>query len=274
MTEQVESVVSTIKENHSVEDATADAFGVLLTKAIQEVTDTEHKIKIVDDDGNEKVYTQVAVRNDIFRRIFGFKARILTRIRDDIRLDSQKDTVIVEAVLDMLLNGKYVRVANAFAGKTQYQATVSQKGQSVIQLAETAALGRVLASVGLSGGEFASLEDMVDFNNGEKLSTKNLNITNVQKEKIEQLLKDKNLKMDDFQLVNSLEDLSYQEAMEFIDDLNKSEKKVSTRKSAASKKSANNKVATNKVATKKVTPQKSTAKDKSKNNNDGDGSIL
>lgn len=270
MTEQIESVVSTLKEGHTVQDATAEAFGKLLNKAITEVTETENKITIVDDNGNEKIYTQVAVRNDIFRRIFGFKARILTRIRDDIKLENQQDTVIMEAVLDMLLDGKYVRVANAFAGKTQYQAALSQKGQSVIQLAETAAVGRVLASIGLSGGEFATLEDMVDLNNGEKITKNNLKITKVQKEKIKSSLSDKSLKMSDFPLIESVDDLSYQEAMDLIEDINKSPVKSTTRSRPVKKDAKKDlKTSAKKTTAKKANAKKPAPTDKSDEKEDG-----
>lgn len=224
MSEQEEALTAMAKEEHKVTNESADWLSEKLKEAMALIEQSTKKITLTNDDGEEKIYTPVAVRVDIFRRVFGIRGRIITRPREN----NQKE-VVMESFIDFLMDGKYVRYANAFAGKTQYEAVSAQTGKSMIQLAETASIGRALANIGLSGGEFSSLEDLVDFNN-EKVTTSNMKATKIQIKKIEDGLKAKNLNLQDaFPLVDDINKIDYQKAREMIREIDKMDIKKTTR---------------------------------------------
>lgn len=273
MSEQVKSEMGAAKESHSVSNDSADWLSNKLQEAMKMVSESPEKIKLIDMDGNEKMYTPVAVRNSIFRKVFGIRGRIMTK-----SIDSNQKEVVMESVIDFLMDGKYVRYANAFAGKTQYEAASSQTGKSLLQLAETASIGRVLANIGLSGGEFASIEDLVDFNE-KKIDTSSMGATIKQLELIKDLLKEKNIKLEDsFPLIENFKKIKYEEAVDLIDDLKVmeaidstkvvktpvSKKTVANKKPVASKKTVANKT----VANKKVVSAKPVKKDESNKDNE------
>jgi hypothetical protein len=274
MSEQIKSEMGAAKESHSVSNTSADWLSLKLQEAMKMVSESPEKIKLVDEEGNEKMYTPVAVRNSIFRKVFGIRGRIMTK-----SIDSNQKEVVMESVIDFLMDGKYVRYANAFAGKTQYEAASSQTGKSLLQLAETASIGRVLANIGLSGGEFASIEDLVDFNE-KKIDTSSMGATLKQLELIQDLLKEKNIKLkDSFPFIEDLKKIKYEEAVDLIEELKAMEAICSTKnvktpinkdilvnkKTVINKKPVANK---KQVANKKVVSTKAVKKEDSNKDNE------
>lgn len=266
MSEQEEGLTSVAKEDHKITTESADWLSDKLSEAIDLVSKASEKIEIVDDEGNKKIYTPVAIRNAIFRKVFGVRGRIMTRPREG----SDKE-VVMESVIDFLMDGKYVRYANAFAGKTKYEMAQAQTGKSMIQLAETASIGRALANIGLSGGEFASLEDLVDYKS-EKISTDNMVATKKQIELIQEKLKLKNLKIEkDFPMIEDLNKISYKRATDLISEIDETdEKKTTQRKTRVqsknpkvnAKSTAASKTERQTVSSKKTTESKNQKSDK------------
>lgn len=271
MSEQETAQEVMAQGGHNVSDKTADWLSKKLSEAMEMIENSTQKIQIADDSGEIKNYTPVAVRNNIFRKVFGIRGRIVTRRRES----TDDKEVVMEAFIDFLMDGKYVRYANAFAGKTKFEAAASQTGKSMLQLAETAAIGRALANLGLSGGEFSSLEDLVDFNN-EKVSTANMMATDKQIKAIEEGLKSKNVKLNEaFPLVEDIKKIDYKKANEMIAELKEMPEKKSTRRTSRKKQSSDNSQekapAKRQAASKSKSNKPNTEKDKS---SDGDGQIF
>lgn len=223
------------KPDHIVEIKTVDIFSKKLEKAKLELEKTDKKIILRNEDtGEQKTYTPVAVRVDIFRKHFGFSGRLISKIKE-----KNDQEIIVEATLDILMDGKFVRIANAHANKTRYQSSITQFG-NMIETAETSAIGRVLANIGLSGGEFASLEDLVGYKkmNNDGLEISNISIQETQIKEINLLLKEKNYKINELlPEINDVSELNYEEANNLIEELTKKRKK---RTSIRNKTSENN----------------------------------
>jgi hypothetical protein len=228
------------------------------------VKESDKKVEIVDPNtGDKKRYTQVQVRNEIMREVFGFQIRLLTRI-----VENNDQGATVEARCDALMNGKFVRIANAFGSKTRQELAMNQVKGSCLPYAETSAIGRVLAGLGLSGGEYASLEDFVAFKGG-KLVAETVSATKEQLNKINTLLKEKSQKITDVSDYESSDDINYEDAFDIIEKLEKMNKKV-TRRTRTNK-------TTTKTTTKKTTPAKekkeTESKDESKGSDDNSDEI-
>lgn len=92
-----------------------------------------------------KQYTQVSTRVEVFRRVFGFDYSINTDIKPF------GNGVIVKATVSDS-GGRVVGDGHAYAASLQ-------KEKSLEKL-ESTAIGRALASCGLSGGEYASISEI------------------------------------------------------------------------------------------------------------------
>lgn len=183
MTEMVKPELVYAEKAHSVSDKNIITFNEMLASAIEELSNTEKKIVIVSEDGGESKYTPVHVRMDIFRKHFGLFGRIQTSVAT-----MTDGSVQAEAKLDILMDGKFVRIANAFAHKGGHY-LVKYQNTSLTETAETSAIGRVLANIGLAGGEFASVEDVAGILNNDKEEDISINIQKAQIKEIKELAK-------------------------------------------------------------------------------------
>jgi len=105
----------------------------------------------LDIDGRQ--YTTVAKRVEIFRRAFGPTARIVTDL--DV---SDPDVVRACAVVSIHFDGSVRVVANGHA--EEWRDANDFNRFSAAENAETSAIGRALASLGLHGGEFATADEV------------------------------------------------------------------------------------------------------------------
>lgn len=96
-----------------------------------------------------KMYTQVVHRMEAFRTVFGTEFGLDTKVLVD---DGER--VVVKAVIT---NAGYC-IGSGHAEELRGQGHVNTT--SALENAETSAIGRALASIGLSGGEFASANEM------------------------------------------------------------------------------------------------------------------
>ena len=115
-----------------------------LIKAMSEVNDL-NAIKGVPQRGGKK-YTEVSVRVEAFRKAFGTTMGINT----DIIVDDG-NRVIVKAVIT---NENDRVIGNGYAEEIRGSSNVNRT--SALENAETSAIGRALASLGLHGGQYAS----------------------------------------------------------------------------------------------------------------------
>lgn len=115
-----------------------------LIKAMSEVNDLNRTHGVVQRGG--KKYTEVFVRVEAFRKAFGTTMGITTDIVVD---DGQR--VVIKA---QVMNDKGMAVGSGYAEEIRGQGNVNRT--SALENAETSAIGRALASLGLHGGAYAS----------------------------------------------------------------------------------------------------------------------
>lgn len=97
-----------------------------------------------------KLYTQVVHRMEAFRKVFGTELGVDTSILVD---DGQR--VVVKAIIT---DGNGLTIGSGMAEEIRGQGYVNKT--SALENCETSAVGRALASIGLSGGEYASANEM------------------------------------------------------------------------------------------------------------------
>ncbi|SFI83779.1 hypothetical protein [Albimonas pacifica] len=100
-----------------------------------------------------KKYTSVAVRVEIFRRHCGSELGVETEV---IQWGSEKGSPIVVRAVVRDTAGNVI--GSGYAEEIRGQGQVNST--SALENAETSAIGRALACLGLSGGEFASAKEM------------------------------------------------------------------------------------------------------------------
>jgi len=108
-----------------------------------------HKTHGIVQRGGKK-YTQVVHRMEAFRTVFGLECGVETEILVD---DGQR--VVVRAII-RTVDGSIV--GSGMAEEIRGQGNVNKT--SALENCETSAVGRALASIGLSGGEYASANEM------------------------------------------------------------------------------------------------------------------
>ncbi len=111
-----------------------------------------------------KKYTEVAKRVEAFRTHFGLKYGITT----DIGIDDGARVIIKAKIFD--LANPTTSVGEGFAEEIRGSSNVNKT--SAIENCETSAIGRALASCGLHGGQYASVDEI------HKAKTNEINIDN------------------------------------------------------------------------------------------------
>lgn len=101
-----------------------------------------------------RVYTTVAKRVEVFRRTYGATAAIITEVQ---HVDN--DVVRCVARIKIQSHGEYETVATGHAEEWRDASDFNR--HSALENAETSAIGRALANLGLHGGEFAALDELV-----------------------------------------------------------------------------------------------------------------
>jgi hypothetical protein len=119
-----------------------------LQKAMAEVNDLNRTHGVTQRGG--KKYTEVFVRVEAFRKAFGTDHGINT----EILMDDGKRVVIKAAIT----NSAGMVVGSGMAEEIRGQGNVNKT--SALENAETSAIGRALASIGLHGGTYASLNEI------------------------------------------------------------------------------------------------------------------
>jgi hypothetical protein len=97
-----------------------------------------------------KMYTQVVHRMEAFRQVFGTEFGVDTKILVD---DGSR--VVIKAIIT---NPDCMLIGSGMAEEIRGQGHVNTT--SALENAETSAIGRALASIGLAGGEYASSNEM------------------------------------------------------------------------------------------------------------------
>jgi hypothetical protein len=119
-----------------------------LLNAMNEVNDLNRTHGLTQRGG--KKYTEVFVRVEAFRKAFGLDFGINTEILVD---DGQR--VVVKATVT---NAQGTIIGSGMAEEIRGQGNVNKT--SALENGETSAIGRALASLGLHGGSYASLNEI------------------------------------------------------------------------------------------------------------------
>ena len=119
-----------------------------LIEAMNEVNDLNRTHGVTQRGG--KKYTEVFVRVEAFRKAFGLDFGINTEILVD---DGQR--VVVKATVT---NAQGTIIGSGMAEEIRGQGNVNKT--SALENGETSAIGRALASLGLHGGSYASLNEI------------------------------------------------------------------------------------------------------------------
>ncbi len=134
----------------------------LVIQAMNAIT----KVEGVPQKGG-KVYKQVKDRVEVFRRHCGFDFGIQTEI-----LDHNDQKVIVQC---KIFNSEGFQIGSGLAeeirGKVNGRSHVNET--SAIENCETSAIGRALASLGLHGGEYASINEVEKAEQTKKIIEQN-----------------------------------------------------------------------------------------------------
>jgi len=119
-----------------------------LEQAMQEVNNL-NQTEGVDQRGGKK-YTMVSVRVEAFRKAFGMEYGIETEI-----ISYTGDNVIAKAVIK---NKDGMIIGSGYAEEIRGSSNVNKT--SAVENCETSAVGRALASIGLHGGQYASINEV------------------------------------------------------------------------------------------------------------------
>jgi hypothetical protein len=123
-------------------------FNDKLRLAIKDIENSSDKI---DYDG--KKYTTVAKRIEIVRKYFGFDVQIKTE-----NISVNDNTVVFKASLVLHTDKGTREISTGHAEEKRTASEMNKK--AAYEVAETSAIGRALGNAGLSGGEFASANEL------------------------------------------------------------------------------------------------------------------
>jgi hypothetical protein len=122
----------------------------LLNDAMIEIeSSTGNKVDI-----NGKLYTKVSGRLQILRQNLGFNIRIKTEL---LHIDTT--LVVAKAEIFIYKDQQWFEIATGHAEELRDANEINK--YSAVENAETSAIGRALASLGLSGDEYASVEELL-----------------------------------------------------------------------------------------------------------------
>tara|TARA_R100001440_G_scaffold71861_1_gene95178 strand:+ start:1170 stop:1754 length:585 start_codon:yes stop_codon:yes gene_type:complete len=119
-----------------------------LEQAMQEVNNLNRTEGVTQRGG--KKYTMVSVRVEAFRKAFGMDYGIETEI-----ISYNGENVIAKAVIK---NKDGMIIGSGYAEEIRGSSNVNKT--SAIENCETSAVGRALASIGLHGGQYASINEV------------------------------------------------------------------------------------------------------------------
>lgn len=146
--EEVKGLYADIQDVFKDNGLDALDFNDKLRQAVKEIEDSSDKI-----DYNGKKYTTVAKRIEVIRKYFGFDVQIKTE-----NISVNDNTVVFKAALNLFTENGSREIATGHAEEKRTSSEMNKK--AAYEVAETSAIGRALGNAGLSGGEFASANEL------------------------------------------------------------------------------------------------------------------
>jgi hypothetical protein len=107
-----------------------------------------------------KLYAEVHTRVQAFREAYGEDGKILTSIHV-----ADEERVLAETTIHVIVDGTWRKIANDFA--EEYRGVGMVNKTSALENCITSSIGRALSACGLSGGNYASFEEVDHAMNGK-----------------------------------------------------------------------------------------------------------
>ena len=128
-----------------------------LISAVNAMSQLDDKNKV---DIKGKKYAEVHTRVQAFREAYGEDGKILTNIHV-----ADEDRVLAETTIHVIVDGTWRKIANDFA--EEYRGVGMVNKTSALENCITSSIGRALSACGLSGGNYASFEEVDHAMNGK-----------------------------------------------------------------------------------------------------------
>jgi len=128
-----------------------------LISAVNAMSQLDDKNKV---DIKGKKYSEVHTRVQAFREAYGEDGKILTNIHV-----ADEERVLAETTIHVIVDGTWRKIANDFA--EEYRGVGMVNKTSALENCITSSIGRALSACGLSGGNYASFEEVDHAMNGK-----------------------------------------------------------------------------------------------------------
>tara|TARA_R100000963_G_C4635153_1_gene99435 strand:- start:810 stop:1520 length:711 start_codon:yes stop_codon:yes gene_type:complete len=128
-----------------------------LISAVNAMSQLDDKNKV---DIKGKKYIEVHTRVQAFREAYGEDGKILTSIHV-----ADEERVLAETTIHVIVDGTWRKIANDFA--EEYRGVGMVNKTSALENCITSSIGRALSACGLSGGNYASFEEVDHAMNGK-----------------------------------------------------------------------------------------------------------
>lgn len=128
-----------------------------LISAVNAMSQLDDKNKV---DIKGKKYSEVHTRVQAFRLAYGEDGKILTNIHV-----ADEERVLAETTIHVIVDGTWRKIANDFA--EEYRGVGMVNKTSALENCITSSIGRALSACGLSGGNYASFEEVDHAMNGK-----------------------------------------------------------------------------------------------------------
>ena len=128
-----------------------------LISAVNAMSQLDDKNKV---DIKGKKYSEVHTRVQAFRLAYGEDGKILTNIHV-----ADEERVLAETTIHVIVDGTWRKIANDFA--EEYRGVGMVNKTSALENCITSSIGRALTACGLSGGNYASFEEVDHAMNGK-----------------------------------------------------------------------------------------------------------
>ena len=128
-----------------------------LISAVNAMSQLDDKNKV---DIKGKKYSEVHTRVQAFREAYGEDGKILTSIHV-----ADEERVLAETTIHVIVDGTWRKIANDFA--EEYRGVGMVNKTSALENCITSSIGRALSACGLSGGNYASFEEVDHAMNGK-----------------------------------------------------------------------------------------------------------
>ena len=121
-----------------------------LVKAVRQMAELPDKDKVSI---RGKMYAEVHTRVQAFREAFGVDGKIISKVHV-----ADANRVMTETTVHVHVDGSWREIGNDFAEEFRGEGMVNKT--SAVENCLTSSIGRALSACGLSGGSYASFEEM------------------------------------------------------------------------------------------------------------------